>query len=282
MARAKTGSKTGSKTVPKTASKALSNTAAKRAAARSADEYTVEGDRSLEITRAQSRFTDWMYDEVRPYVRGHVLEVGSGIGTYSAYIARQDRKAVFSEIDRSYVARLAKRFPRNDVFLLDISDQKHIAAVRRRHRFDTIIFLNVLEHVKDDRRALRLLRTLLVPGGRIICLVPTHKFLYNSIDRSIHHYRRYTKDELSSKVAGAGFKVERMFSFNFFAIFGWWVNGNLLKRSMVGGGALRLFNALVPVFRLFERWVLRRSVGISTIIVARDPRDAVPARKRRT
>jgi SAM-dependent methyltransferase len=232
-------------------------------------DYGAVGNRNLEIVHQQSRFTQWMYDQIRPHIRGHVLEIGSGVGTYSRYLIRHDPGVVLSELDPGYVKQLRKRFPKNDVLAFDMSSPKSVAGVRKRHKFDTIIFLNVLEHVREDRRALRLLRSLLRKDGRIICLVPTHKFLYNCIDESIGHCRRYTKDELRSKVERAGYTVESLFSFNAFAIPGWYLNGNLLKQRIVNPSAMRLFNAIVPAFRVIERYVLFRSVGISTIIVAR-------------
>lgn len=210
-----------------------------------------------------------MYDEIKPFIKGHVLEIGSGVGTYSAYLCKNDKQAVFSEIDPGYVQVLKKRFPKNDVFLFDMSSPEQVSAVGKNHKFDTIIFLNVLEHVKEDQKALKLLRTLLKPKGRIICLVPTHKFLYNSIDKSIGHYRRYTKKEIVAKVEHQGYSIEKVFSFNIFAIPGWFFVGNVLKKKVVTSSSMSLFNAFVPLFKFIEHYILFRSIGISTIIVAR-------------
>ena len=230
--------------------------------------YSRAGEKGLEITGEQGRFTDWMYGEIAPYVKGHVLEIGSGLGTYSERLLKRDSGAVFSDVDSAFVRGLKRRFPRNEALILDMSSKSQIAALKKRHRFDTIIFLNVLEHVKNDEEALRLMRSLLSKNGRIICLVPTHPFLYNTMDKSVGHYRRYTKKEISAKIASAGFFVEKAFYFNAFAIPGWYLGG-LLKRNVVPGNAMRLFNTLVPVFRFIERNVLFRSIGISTIVVAR-------------
>ncbi|MBR9700784.1 class I SAM-dependent methyltransferase [Candidatus Woesearchaeota archaeon] len=229
--------------------------------------YPEEGNRSLEITANQTNFTDWMYAEISPWISGHILEIGSGLGTYSRYILKDDPKAVLSDVDVVYVKKLNKKFPKNKAVQLDISDEKQIAKLRKTERFDTIIFLNVLEHVEKDEKALRLLRTLLTPNGRIICLVPTHRWLYNPLDKALGHWRRYTKKELKHKVGNEGYEVEAMFSFNFFAIFGWFLNGNILRKKIIGSGSMKLFNSLVGIFKFIEHYMLFQKIGISTIIV---------------
>jgi SAM-dependent methyltransferase len=234
------------------------------------------------VTGDQGRFTQWMFDTIKPYVRGRVLEVGSGIGTFSARLRTIDRNAVFSDVDPDFLRRLRRRFPKNTTLSLDISDPKQMSLARSLGPFDTIVFLNVLEHVEDDVRALRLLRTLLSPTGRIVCLVPTHKFLYNPIDESLGHYRRYTKEELAQKVRTNGYRIEDIFAFNVFAIPGWFVTGNLLRRRTVNPGAMRLFNWFVPVFSLLDRVVLRRRIGISTIVVASPATSAAAGRRSRS
>ena len=132
---------------------------------------------------------------------------------------------------------------------------------------DTVLCLNVLEHVDDDRAALRRLHDALIPGGRLILVVPAHQRLYGAIDRAIYHHRRYETDGLVRKLADAGFQVERTQFFNRLGVVGWYVNSVLLKRTKVPGFQLRLQNLLVPVLR--AEAALPLPFGLSLIAVAR-------------
>jgi len=136
-------------------------------------------------------------------------------------------------------------------------------------RIDTVLCLNVLEHVERDDVALRGLHDLLEPGGRLVLLVPALPALYGSLDRALDHHRRYSRNELLQKLRAAGFEVETNRFFNLLGVLGWTMNSRILKRTTFPPLQLALYDRLVPLFRLESRF--RLPIGMSLIAVARKP-----------
>ena len=120
---------------------------------------------------------------------------------------------------------------------------------------DTILCSNVLEHVEDDDAVLSRFYRFLPQGGRLVLLVPALRILYNTLDRELGHFRRYTKRELTQKLKRSHFHICSLKYFNFFGILGWFVNGTLLRRRVLPAGQVRKFNQFVPLMVQMERWV---------------------------
>ena len=233
-------------------------------------EYSHDGNIHMHIKDKAMNFTAWMYEQIKPYLKGDILEIGSGIGTYSKEVIRDFKESdiILSEIDSSYINILQERFKKNqnvNVKYLDLNNKEHFDKIEK--KFDSVFALNVLEHVEDDHFALNLIYSILKDKGRLILLVPAHKFLYTCHDEAVGHYRRYTKKELSQKGLRTGFKITKTFYFNFVSIFGWYINGKLLKKKTYSEGTMGLFDKLVPFFRIFEKYFLFKKAGISLIAI---------------
>lgn len=239
--------------------------------------YPEEGEKHLSKVRKAQDFTDWMYQEIKPYLAGNILEVGSGIGTYSEKVIKDfpESNIVLSDIDQEYVDNLSAKYRNKnsiEVAKLDLNNKTDFENLSRLDKkINSIYALNVLEHVKNDILALNSLYDLLEPGGRVVVLVPAHKFLYNCIDKGVGHYRRYTKREVERKIRKTKFKMEKFFYFNSLSILGWYVNGNILKKSIVSEGAIGFFNKFVPYLKFFEKYILRKKLGISLIFILKKP-----------
>jgi SAM-dependent methyltransferase len=216
------------------------------------------------LAAAAPNYNRWLMERVSPWVGRRVLEIGAGVGTMSALLGDRDR-LVLSDTNPHYLDRLRTRF----------SGQAQVRVVPLRlpdtggdlagERLDTIICLNVLEHVRDDEPSLTTMYELLQPGGRLVLLVPSLPAIYGTLDRALGHFRRYTPAELRSKYAAAGFRMRHLEYFNLAGVPGWWFTGRVLRRELIPTGSLRWYDALVPVFRL-ERFVPWR-VGQSLIAV---------------
>jgi len=223
------------------------------------------GARSLEGMERARNFNQWMFDRIAPYVRGRVLEVGSGRGNMTRFLLRKDF-FVASDIDEEHLQLLRRQFealPNARIERLDLGDFD--PTLFAGDRIDTIVCLNVLEHVQDDRAALDRMRDVLQPGGRLVLLVPSYPFLYCGFDRAIGHYRRYSRRSLAAAVEKAGFKVIHREAFNFLGIFGWLLNGKILRRTSLPTVQLLLYDRLLFLFK-FER-LLRLPWGLSQIAV---------------
>ena len=231
------------------------------------DNYS--GHKNLEILSQNFRFNNWIYEQMLPGLKGNVLEIGSGIGTFSEKIIQSlplGSKVMFTDISLQYIEKLQDRFANNNnvsFCQLDLNSKIDYERIGF-DKFDSIVAINVLEHIKDDEFALQQLFKMLRNNGTLILLVPSHKFLYNIIDKTIGHVRRYTKKELESKAKDAHFIVQRIFYFNALGIVGWYINGNLARNPEINNTASKIFDKLVPFSRYFEQ-VTGRKIGLSII-----------------
>jgi glycosyltransferase involved in cell wall biosynthesis len=160
------------------------------------------------------RYNGFLWDLMRPFVGRRVLEVGAGTGLLTRFLARRER-VLATELDPEYVALLRRTFadePNVEIRPLDLARLGDDGIPR--HAFDTVVCSNVLEHIEDDGEALAAMREVLEPGGRVVLIVPALQVLYGSIDRAIHHYRRYSRAELAGKLERAGLVVEHVSYFN--------------------------------------------------------------------
>lgn len=216
------------------------------------------------------RLNRWMVAVTAPYMGNRILEVGSGLGNISRYLPKKE-KLVVTDVDPLYLELLRNAFVHNElveVKKLDLADPSDFDAFNG-ETFDTVVCFNVLEHVERDQEALERLNGLLVPGGRLLLLVPQYAKLFGSYDRVAGHFRRYSKESLRTVVIASGLTVERQFDFNFLPILGWWVNSCLLQKTRMDRWQLKIFDTLVIFLKHLER--LLPLPGISLICVARKP-----------
>jgi SAM-dependent methyltransferase len=122
----------------------------------------------------------------------------------------------------------------------------------RGKEFDTIVCLNVVEHIEDDVAALQNFAGVLEDGGRAVILVPCGPGLYGSLDEVLGHFRRYTERGLIEAARTAEFRVDRVLKFNKPGVPAWWLNGRVLRKRTFGLGQIRMLNALTPIFRMVD------------------------------
>ncbi|MDX2283584.1 MAG: methyltransferase [Bacteroidia bacterium] len=234
-------------------------------------ELDQEGLQTLETIAAADRFNRWMYETVAQWFKpGDILEVGSGIGNISRFALDAGRRVCLSDIRESYCGYLETQFAAHpgliDIVKLDLVhpdfDTEYAGLLGQ---FDNLYALNVVEHIEDDRLAIANCAKLLRPGGRIIILVPAYQALYNRFDAALFHYRRYTRRSLSALFDQNGLHILDAFHFNLMGIFGWWLSGSVLKKELIPSGQMKLYNRLVPAFRLLDRLALRQ-IGLSVVV----------------
>jgi glycosyltransferase involved in cell wall biosynthesis len=215
-----------------------------------ADEH---GSEILARLNRAPRFTKWMADTIRPYVGDRVLEIGAGIGNLTAnLVPRSEYHA--SDINPQYLDRLEtlkQTRPYLQVHYTDAAAGETFPA----GRFDTVVCLNVVEHIQNDLAVLTNIRKSLDKDGRAIVLVPNGPGLYGTLDKVLGHFRRYTREQLLDLCRRAGFTVEKMLKFNRIGSPGWWLNGRILKREIFGFWQIKLLNTLVPIVRPIDRFL---------------------------
>jgi glycosyltransferase involved in cell wall biosynthesis/phospholipid N-methyltransferase len=199
------------------------------------------------------RFNAWMADAIRPFLGDRVLEIGSGTGNLTKCLIPRSRY-VASDVNPLYLQTLrgltADR-PYLDVHHTDVTEGGTFPELPG--GFDTVVCLNVIEHVDDDVGALKNIRQALAADGKAIILVPQGPKLLGTLDEVLGHKRRYTEASLRAAAAEAGFEVREVLRFNRVGTPAWWLNGKLLKRRHFGFGQIVALNALTPLFRLVDR-----------------------------
>ncbi len=215
------------------------------------------------------RFNRWMADAIRPWLGDRVLEIGAGMGNLTEQLLPRAAYTV-SDLDPLHLHYLTNRYAAHravTVRKVDVADATHAQGLE--NSFDSVVCLNVLEHVERDDAGMKNIFNALVPGGAALILVPRSMNLYGSLDTVLGHVRRYTAAELDQKLKAAGFTVEKIFTFNRLGVPGWWLNGRILKRNHFGKLQLKFYDAFVWLWRLLEHvlpWP-----GLSLIAVARKP-----------
>jgi glycosyltransferase involved in cell wall biosynthesis/phospholipid N-methyltransferase len=200
------------------------------------------------------RFTRWMAEVMEPYVGDRVLEVGAGTGNMSVNLMP---RTIYwaTDVNPSYLEYLVTLRSTRPYMRVAHTDAMDAATFPSGQQFDTVVCLNVVEHVEDDVAALRNIWNALEIGGRAVILVPCGPWLYGTLDEVLGHFRRYTEKQLRDAAVQAGFHVEQMLKFNRPGVPAWWLNGRILRRRTFGIGQIRILNFLTPLFRLVDGWL---------------------------
>jgi glycosyltransferase involved in cell wall biosynthesis len=232
--------------------------------------YSDPGKLTLDAVEQAPRFNRWMYDSVRPWIGSRVAELGVGRGNLSRHI-KQHEHVLLTDYRMDYLEPLHEKWrhhPHLEIAKLDMTAREDYESLRA-FAPDTVVFLNVLEHIEADRQVLANLFATVPAGCRLVVLVPYNQKLFSEFDRALGHYRRYQRLELEGKMREAGFEVERQFFFNKAGVIVWYVANTLGRQVSLKPWQLRIYNAFTPLCRVLDR-VLPMS-GLSTVVVARKP-----------
>jgi SAM-dependent methyltransferase len=221
-----------------------------------------------------ARATNWkryFSQRLRPFILGDVLEVGAGLGGTSEYLHHLAvRSWGLLEPDRRLADQLAEKIK---VSALPGVSEIHVGTLvdlPTERTFDTLIYIDVLEHIEDDAGELVRAVGRLRPGGRIIVLAPAHQWLYTPFDQAIGHFRRYDRASLTA-VTPAGAVLERCFYLDSVGLLASLGNRLVLKSARPSAAQIATWDRfMVPV----SRWVdpiLGRRLGKSVVAVWRRP-----------
>jgi len=226
-------------------------------------------EETLSKMNALESFNRHLYDTVAPFLGRRILEVGAGTGNITRFLLTKS-DVTATDLNADSIDRLKQQFAEYEGFeatTWDVATPPAADLVEAGH--DTVVCLNVLEHIEDHEAALRSMHAVLAKaGGRLVLLVPAYASLYSDLDRGLGHYRRYERDELRRLVEAAGFEVETEFRFNLMGLLGWALNGRVLGRDRLPAGQLGVYEMIAPVALPVEKR-LDLPVGLSLVLVAR-------------
>ena len=216
------------------------------------DEY---GSQILGRLGRARRFNLWMADTIRPYCGEQVLEIGSGVGNLSRTLVPRSTY-VASDINPLYLQTL-RNLEFNRPYLkasyCDINEARSFTVPEA--GYDTVICLNVIEHVEDDRAALNNIRAVLSEHGWALILVPQGPWNFGSLDEVLGHRRRYTHSSLTQLAEQCGMRIEKLIGFNRIGSIAWFLNGRLMRRRTFGLIQIWLLDLLTPLFRRIDRFL---------------------------
>ena len=216
-------------------------------------EYTVADQQRMSLA---TNYFSWQARLAKEQIGNRVIEIGCGLGNFTQHLL--DREAVVSlDVVEECIDHLKRRYPNQhnlQTSCLDVQDPAFLSL--RRHHPDTIVCLNVLEHVKDDHKALQHMHSVLESRGRAVFIVPAFESLYGPIDRNLGHFRRYSKLQWRELAESAGFKVKFARYINSIGLLAWWFNAKVLRREEQSEGQIAIFDTLiVPLLSILERLI---------------------------
>lgn len=226
---------------------------------------------NLKAVGSMLRYRKWIFETIAPYLGKEILEAGCGNGNLSSMILTKPDILRFTGVDHD--ALLCDQLRHS---LMNLSSEWSVIhsalespefAQLEEKPYDTIVCLNVLEHIQDDVAMLKTFNRLLKPGGRLILLVPAFQWLYGTIDAAIHHYRRYGQKDIAHKLKAANLATLVNRPFNLFGIPAWIWHGKILKLSVHHHGEMRSWDKWVPLLSRVEN-TIRPPIGLSFFVVA--------------
>jgi len=195
------------------------------------------------------KFNAWMADAIRGYCGNRVLEIGSGIGNLTRRLTPRTHY-VASDVNPLYLETLAALSVDRPYMKTSFCDVTDISSFPRLEEgYDTVVCLNVIEHVEDDVAALKNIRNVLSDNGTAIILVPQGQWNFGTLDAVLGHQRRYSRESLAKLAGESGFLVQEIFEFNRAGAPAWFINGRILKRRIFGLFQIWMLDLLTPVLR---------------------------------
>jgi glycosyltransferase involved in cell wall biosynthesis len=222
----------------------------------------------LRMSKLQ-RYNRWIFSKFHPFLGRRVLEIGSGVGNITKFLLDRDL-VIATDVEPQYLQLLKNNFEKYKKFLIETLDISGTEMERyRSYHIDSVICFNVLEHIEQDEKVLRNIFDVLEPKGRLLLLVPSHPRLYGTLDQHLGHHRRYGKRDLKNRLETIGFKIISLKNFNRIGMLGWFLNSRILRRKSLPSFQLRIYNFLVPLFKLEE--FLPLPFGTSLLAVVEKP-----------
>ena len=224
----------------------------------------------LQQMQQAPRYTDWIAGQIRPHCGKRVLEVGAGIGTitrrllgHADYVcALEPNPACFAQLQRNLdgVPGFECRPWRIEDCTVEFTTER---------RIDTIVCVNVLEHVEEDLETLKRFRQILHgSAGRLLLVVPAVPAAYGAIDAALGHYRRYSRSHLRSMLVDAGFSIDSLHYSNLIGLIAWFFNARIARRVQQSDSQIKVFDTLVVPWSSQVERLVAPPIGQSLVAAA--------------
>ena len=225
----------------------------------------------LEVLCALPRYYGWIYDYFEPHLNGHGAEFGPGLGTNSARILLKLVTLDLIEPSPNLVSKLQERFASDKRVRIIASGIEGFVETSPDNIYDTIVLINVLEHVHDDVAAVQSFYRLLRPGGHLLLFVPAVPILFSRLDKLLGHYRRYSLVRLTQIITKANFEIRVGRYFDALGVFPWFLINTLGRATRFNPYLAWMYDtAGVPLTRMLES-LMPPLFGKNICLVAQKP-----------
>ena len=232
--------------------------------------YTYVGT-ELDLFAAATRWKSYVRHQVAPYIGRDVLEVGAGLGGTTHSLARREvDRWLCLEPDPSLAEILLRSIESAELPSACQVRVGTLADLDARESFDTLLYMDVLEHIEDDRAEMARAAVFLRPGGRLLVLCPAHQWLFSPFDRSIGHFRRYTK-RMFREITPPDLKLVRLVYLDAVGLLASLGNKLVLRSSMPNPAQITVWDKfMVPISRLADP-LLGYTLGKSVLGIWQKP-----------
>lgn len=214
-------------------------------------EYSASGE--LKLMLEAPNYHDWIWGRVKSFCGDRILEIGAGLGIFTRKIQEGRKLVIASDVDRGFLSLLKNHSFGDNVKILEFNAESGNGDLFEQDHLDTILCINVLEHIEDDMKALNNFFKILEPSGRLILFVPAFPKAYGTIDRLDGHFRRYSKKDLTDKLERAEFKIKKMQYFNSVGLVGWFLVNRIFKSKGNSGWSVKFYDRfIVPILAFVE------------------------------
>lgn len=219
----------------------------------------------LELFEKAKNWKTYFSNQIKPFIKGKVLEVGAGLGATTELLNDgSPEKWMLLEPDERMNNLLQKKIFDKEL-PTNCSFQKGIIQDLK-EKFDTIIYIDVLEHIKADTEEIKSASALLNPDGNLIVLTPAFNILYSPFDKQIGHYRRYTKKMLSA-LKPKNFSQIKNNYYDSIGFFAGLINRFFLKQKYPTEKQVRLWDRfIIPISKVMDK-IFFHSFGKSIICI---------------
>jgi len=228
--------------------------------------------RELESMAIAANYRRWILAKLGPFLGQRIVEVGAGTGSFSELLLERKPQSLLAlEPSSNLYPLLWQKLSRMN-FPIHIeamqSTLSHaVPQLAGSAEPDSILYINVLEHVEDDLEELRVAHSMLASSGRVLVFVPAHQWLMGPFDHKVGHFRRYTRSSLITTVEGAGFTIRFSAYFDLLGILMWWLKYRVFKSDQMEAGLVSLYDRWgVPLSRILDS-ITNSQMGKNVIVI---------------
>ncbi len=237
------------------------------------DEFAYQGE-DLEAMMQADHYYRWLIKAMSPYIGKNIVEVGSGVGSFSKLLKElspktldliEPSKKTFLSLKENIKSTKKTKVTTHNSYLKGVEKEL-------KNKADTYIYINVFEHIEDDFAEAKRVAEMLKPGGNLIIFVPALNALYSNFDKSIGHYRRYDKQRLIKISEDAGLEVKQVRYMDMAGIVPWWVSFVAMKRKGLVGPLVKIYDSIcIPIISKAED-ILHVPIGKNALLIASKPK----------